>query len=116
MPKLSKLQQRVYELLPKGAERPRPQSEMIYLLEQSEGFNVSPRFISQIINDLIIKHHIPIGSSRTEPTGYYLIETPQELQNAVRPLSRQASAEMARVNTLIQIDLTDFWAKEKADA
>ncbi len=38
-----------------------------------------------------------------------------KLQQAVRPLSRQASAEMARVNTLIQIDLTEFWAKEKAD-
>ncbi|WP_419154916.1 hypothetical protein [Weissella minor] len=115
MPKLTTLQQAVYDLLPKGAERPRPQSEMIYLLEQSEAFTVTPRLVSQIINDLIVKHHIPIGSSRTEPTGYYLIETPQELQNAVRPLSRQASAEMARVNTLIQIDLNDFWTKEKAN-
>ncbi|MHA7612267.1 hypothetical protein WVIC16_60027 [Weissella viridescens] len=58
---------------------------------------------------------IPIGSSRTEPTGYYLIETPQELQNAVRPLSRQANAELKRVDTLLQIDLPEFWAKEKAD-
>ncbi|SOB44001.1 conserved hypothetical protein [Weissella viridescens] len=115
MPKLSKLQQRVYDLLPKGAERPQPQNELIYLVEQSEKFKVTPRLISQIINDLIIKHHIPIGSSRTEPTGYYLIETPKELQNAVRPLSRQANAELKRVDTLLQIDLPEFWAKEKAD-
>ncbi|MBM7616611.1 hypothetical protein JOC36_000144 [Weissella uvarum] len=115
MPKLSKLQQAVYDLLPKGAERPRPQDELIYLLEQSEQFKVTPRLVSQIINDLILKNQSQIGSSRNEPTGYYLIETPQELQNAVRPLSRQANAELKRVDTLLQIDLTEFWSKEKAD-
>ncbi len=115
MPKLSKLQQAVYDLLPKGAERPRPQSEIVYLIEQSENIPATPRLISQIVNDLIIKHHIPIGSSRSEPTGYYLIETAQELQSAVRPLSRQANAELKRVDTLLQIDLTEFWAKEKTD-
>lgn len=69
-----------------------------------------------MVNDLIVKYHIPIGSSRNDPTGYYLIETLEELQNAVRPLSRQANAELKRVDTLLQIDLTDFWAKEEADA
>lgn len=109
MPKLTASQQAVYDLLPKGADRPRPQNEITELL------GIDKRTVSSIINDLIIKHHIPVGSNRYEPTGYYLIETPQELQNAVRPLSRQASTEMARVNTLIQIDLNDYWAKEKAD-
>lgn len=115
MPKLSKLQQAVYNLIPKGAERPRSQSEIIRLIEQGEGIPANPRLISQIVNDLIVKHHIPIGSSRNEPTGYYLIETAEELQNAVRPLSRQANAELKRVDTLLQIDLPEFWAKEKAD-
>ncbi|SOB43887.1 hypothetical protein WVIC16_60028 [Weissella viridescens] len=67
MPKLSKLQQRVYDLLPRGAERPRPQTELIYLVEQSEQFKVTPRLISQIINDLIIKHHIPIDPDWLKP-------------------------------------------------
>ncbi len=109
MPKLTALQQSVYALLPKGAERPQPNREI------ATSVGIDTRAVSLIINDLIIKHQIPIGSSRTEPTGYYLIETAQELQNAVRPLSRQASAELKRVDTLLQIDLTDFWTKEKAD-
>lgn len=110
MPKLNKLQQAVYDLLPKGAERPRPASEFKTLLD------IDKRALSVVVNDLIVKYHIPIGSSRNDPTGYYLIETLEELQNAVRPLSRQANAELKRVDTLLQIDLTEFWAKEKADA
>ncbi|WP_419154225.1 hypothetical protein [Weissella viridescens] len=109
MPKLTKNEQAVYDLLPKGSQRPRPYSEFKTLMD------IDKRTLSSVINDLIIKHHIPIGSSRTEPTGYYLIETPQELQNAVRPLSSQANAELKRVDTLLQINLTEFWAKEKAD-
>lgn len=109
MLKLTSLQKDVYSLLPKGASRPRPQSEITRLL------GIDKRTVSAIINELIVKHGIPIGSNRYEPTGYYLIENAEELQKAVQPLVKQAQAETERINTLLQIDLNDFYAKEKAD-
>ncbi|MFP7242403.1 hypothetical protein [Pediococcus pentosaceus] len=106
--KLTPLQQAVYNLLPRGSQRPRTQAEIASLIESKPDV----RTIAEVITQLI-KLGIPVGSSRAENSGHYLIETEEERTATVKPLSQQASAEMSRINALMQIDLADFWTKEK---
>lgn len=56
MNQLSKDEKRVLRLIPKGSTNPRPQKELVRLT----GFNA--RKLRLIINELIVKHGIPIGA------------------------------------------------------
>lgn len=102
MNQLSKDEKRVLRLIPKGSTNPRPQKELVRLT----GFNA--RKLRLIINDLIVKHGIPIGAQYTKPNGYYIVTNEDERGKAIVPLVSQYGELFKRAQSIHNADLQRF--------
>lgn len=58
------------------------------------------RRVKMIVKSLIEDFGIPIGGSRQEPVGYFLIVTPDDLEQALRPLRREVVSIGRRMRAL----------------
>lgn len=61
---------------------------------------MSPRDVKAAIKSLIEDFGIPIGASRGKPCGYFLIVTPDNLEQALRPLKHELESLARRVRKL----------------
>lgn len=102
MNQLSKGEKRVLRLIPKGSTNPRPQKELVRLT----GFNA--RKLRLIINELIVKHGIPIGAQYTKPNGYYIVTNEDERGKAIVPLVSQYGELFKRAQSIHNADLQRF--------
>lgn len=102
MNQLSKDEKRVLRFIPKGSTNPRPQKELVRLT----GFNA--RKLRLIINELIVKHGIPIGAQYTKPNGYYIVTNEDERGKAIVPLVSQYGELFKRAQSIHNADLQRF--------
>lgn len=85
---------KLIELLPLGNQQPRPAKYLAIML------GVDTRHVRLLVNHLITDHHLPIGASQHEPTGYYWITNEQERLRAMAPLSSQINKMSRRLAAL----------------
>ena len=86
-------------MLPEGAENP------VSISEIATRLNTNKRTITAWVAFLINHKGVPIGSRRSAPSGYYLITSDEERNNAIAPLTAQALEELKRAEKLRSIDL-----------
>ena len=94
----SRLEQLV-AMLPEGAEEP------VNIADLAARLNTNKRTITAWVAFLINHKGVPIGSRRSTPSGYYLITSDEERNNAIAPLTAQALEELKRAEKLRSIDL-----------
>lgn len=86
-------------MLPEGAEQP------VSISEIATRLNTNKRTITAWVAFLINHKGVPIGSRRSAPSGYYLITSDEERNNAIAPLTAQVLEELKRAEKLRSIDL-----------
>jgi len=67
-------------------------------MEKAVGF--SSRHIRQIIQHLVVEHHLPIASSVRYPYGFYLITGKKEAENCLRQYYSRIKETLNRVRAL----------------
>ena len=85
-------------MLPEGAEKP------VGIADIATRLNTNKRTITAWVAFLINQKGVPIGSRRSTPSGYYLITSDEERNNASAPLTAQALEELKRAEKLRSID------------
>lgn len=86
-------------MLPEGAEK------LVSIADLAARLNTNKRTITAWVAFLINHKGVPIGSRRSTPSGYYLITSDEERNNAIAPLTAQALEELKRAERLRSIDL-----------
>lgn len=100
MEHLDKDEQKIYDLLPKGIDRPRPLKELVKLT----GWN--SRKVRGTINRLIVIHHQPIGAKYEHPNnGYFIITNDTERAIALAPLTSQITVMTKRAQVISNAQL-----------
>lgn len=100
MKHLDKDEQRIFDLLPKGIDRPRPLKELVKLT----GWN--SRKVRGTINRLIVIHHQPIGAVYDHPNnGYFIITNDKERNIALAPLTSQITVMTKRAQVISNAQL-----------
>lgn len=100
MKHLDKDEQAIYDLLPKGIDRPRPLKELVKLT----GWN--SRKVRGTINRLIVIHHQPIGAKYERPNnGYFIITNDTERAIALAPLTSQITVMTKRAQVISNAQL-----------
>lgn len=99
MKQLSKDEQKILTLIPIGSSNPRS----VYDVSRLTGF--SRRKIRSIVNDLVVKHHIPIGAKYSKPNGYYIITNEAERGHALVPLISQYGELFKRAQAIANAKL-----------
>jgi hypothetical protein len=61
---------------------------------------LSDRQIKGIVEQLVVTHKIRIGGRREEPAGYFVIESAEDLESAVKPYKAQVIAMWRRLRVL----------------
>ena len=61
---------------------------------------LSDRQIKGIVEQLVVTHKIRIGGRREEPAGYFVIESAEDLESAVKPYKAQIIAMWRRLRVL----------------
>jgi hypothetical protein len=67
-------------------------------LRQLTGF--SERQIKGLVEQLVVAHRMRIGARREDPAGYFMIETAEDLEAAVKPYRNQILAMWRRLRVL----------------
>lgn len=70
------------------------------ILENRADYGYSDRQIKGAVKCLIEQFGIPIGSSRQQPYGYYLVVSDQDAEDAVRPLRNEIFSLLRRIQAL----------------
>lgn len=91
--------EQLVEMLPEGAEKP------VSIADIATRLNTNKRTITAWVAFLINHKGVPIGRRRSAPSGYYLITSDEERNNAIAPLTAQALEELKRAEKLRSIDL-----------
>ena len=99
MERLDKNEQKIYDLLPKGIDRPRPLKELVKLS------GLKSREVRGIIYRLIVLHHVPIGARYKHPNGYYIITNDDERKQALAPLTSQIAMMSKRAQVIGNVEL-----------
>ena len=100
MKHLDKDEQRIFDLLPKGIDRPRPLKELVKLT----GWN--SRKVRGTINRLIVIHHQSIGAKYEHPNnGYFIITNDTERAIALAPLTSQITVMTKRAQVISNAQL-----------
>ncbi len=88
----------------RGAENPLRLDVLIAVLrmptQPADRLERSRRTVKAMVKDLIEQHHVPIGASRVPPYGYFLIISPEDLSEALRPLKSELRSLARRVRAL----------------
>ena len=61
---------------------------------------MSDRAIKDVVESLIVTHKMRIGARRDAPAGYFVIETIEDQQTAVKPYRSQILAMLRRLRVL----------------
>lgn len=97
---LSKDEQAVLNLIPRGIERTVTATDIANIT------GMSRRRIASIIQVLVVNHSYPIGSLRKmDHHGYFIAETREQLNMAMMPLVGQVREMQRRLNVMSNIDL-----------
>ena len=99
MEHLDKDEQKIYDLLPKGIDCPRPLKELVKLS------GLKSREVRGIIYRLIVLHHVPIGARYKHPNGYYIITNDDERKQALAPLTSQIAMMSKRAQVIGNVEL-----------
>ena len=99
MEHLDKNEQKIYDLLPKGIDRPRPLKELVKLS------GLKSREVRGIIYRLIVLHHVSIGARYKHPNGYYIITNDDERKQALAPLTSQIAMMSKRAQVIGNVEL-----------
>lgn len=99
MKHLDKDEQAIYDLLPKGIDRPKPLKELVKLS------GLKSREVRGIIYRLIVLHHVPIGARYKRPNGYYIITNDDERKQALAPLTSQIAMMSKRAQVIGNVEL-----------
>ena len=99
MKHLDKDEQKIYDLLPKGIDRPKPLKELVKLS------GLKSREVRGIIYRLIVLHHVPIGARYKHPNGYYIITNDDERKQALAPLTSQIAMMSKRAQVISEVQL-----------
>lgn len=67
-------------------------------LEERAGLN--EREVKAAIRDLVIVHQLPIGASRGKDHGYFLVDSPEDVEIAISPLEGEIRELARRVRIL----------------
>ena len=73
------------------------------------------RTIAANVEELIVKHRLPIGSVRGKPAGYYWIRTREELDAACAMLHATAMKLLVREAALKKITIDDLLGQMRLD-
>ena len=84
----------------RGLKRAASIRELRVLIHMIDGREISEREVKAAVSGLIVRHRLRIGSSRQKPSGYYLIDSADEMEATCRPLERQAVQMFRRVRAL----------------
>ena len=95
---LTKIEKRVYSLLPKGHEQP------ILCIDLAKLVDLSTREIKRIIFNLR-SLSMPIGSTSSDPAGYYIIETPKEYDEMLAKYDRSIQLQILKRDALQNSDI-----------
>lgn len=99
MEHLDKDEKAIYDLLPKGIDRPKPLKELVKLS------GLKSREVRGIIYCLIVLHHVPIGARYKHPNGYYIITNDDERKQALAPLTSQIAMMSKRAQVIGNVEL-----------
>lgn len=58
------------------------------------------RMLSEVVNSLVMNHHIPIGTSKAKPYGYFLPTCDEDMQVAAAEHAKQGLAMLRRACAL----------------
>lgn len=105
----SEMETAILAFIPNGMERPRPLNELTMLVVGKDSLN-ERRKVRDLINHLVVVHHIPIGARYTKPNGYYIATNDHERDLAIEPLISQVVELERRIQSLVN---TDFEQNKK---
>jgi sugar-specific transcriptional regulator TrmB len=74
----------------------------------SERSGVPPRQVRDIVKGLIERHRVRIGSSLSNPPGYYLIATDEEAERNERTLRRLGLSVLTRAAVLKRLTVAEY--------
>jgi hypothetical protein len=95
----------------KGARRARPLSDFVHKLHMSE------RDVKKTVKSLVEDFGLPIGASRQQPSGYFLCVTPEDMEDAIRPLVHEIESLARRVRVLGgEQRLAEIWGQMRLNA
>ena len=98
MDELTKQEQLVYELLPRGIENSRTYKQL--------NLNVDKRAFFQVINSLMLKGKV-VGAIRGKAGGYYVATNEVERNMALRQFEAQMLNEMKIISAIRKADLEE---------
>jgi hypothetical protein len=78
----------------RGAGQARPLAELATELK------MQPRTVKDAVKSLVEEFAIPIGAARTGCNGYFLCITPDDIEDAIRPLVHEIVSLARRVRVL----------------
>jgi len=69
---------------------------------------LSPRHAQELIQHLLLKHHVPVGTAMAEPFGNYLINSDEDLAETVSLLRSRGLSNLVRAAALKRMSLRRF--------
>lgn len=76
---------------------------------------IGGRTVRDIVKNLIEHHHIRIGSSLGNPSGYYMIVTDEEAEENERTLRKLGVSILTRAAVLKGLKIRDYMKKVQTD-
>ena len=71
---------------------------------------ISARDVQKVIDHLVFRHKVPVGTSMRAPYGNYLIETDEDLARSVQLFTRRGLHSLARASGLRRQSLKRYLA------
>lgn len=78
-------------------------------------FNLSKRKLEEVIETLRLVFEHPIVAKKTQPSGYYVARTIDELNEGMRAYKNQIIRSQEIVSTLMKIDLDEYWGRKETE-
>lgn len=97
---MNQLEKRVFNLLPQGADN------LISTRDIEDILHIDKRYIMEIIENLVIEYHLPIGSSRNSDNfGYFIATNEQEKAIGTYSLNKQINTMKKRAEIVENANL-----------
>lgn len=97
---MNQLEKRVFNLLPQGADN------LISTREIEDILHIDKRYVMEIIENLVIEYHLPIGSSRNSDNfGYFIATNEQEKAIGTYSLNKQINTMKKRIEIVENANL-----------
>lgn len=97
---MNQLEKRVFNLLPQGADN------LISTREIEDILHIDKRYVMEIIENLVIEYHLPIGSSRNSDNfGYFIATNEQEKAIGTYSLNKQINTMKKRAEIVENANL-----------